>query len=621
MPRSLNLVVTSVATALMEATAPTATSVSERVLAQLVEQFDVDASFLRYHDNDAAASTLVAEWPRRTDGPDPDLMAALQSDGVESVLAHCERDRKPVVTRADRPDGWVRRALSTGRAPASPSVAAAPLVSGDAITGVLGFVKFGARKWKQEEINTLEAVAALFAQLQARIAAEERLRYLAEHDDLTGVYNRRALVAHLSERLAAGSPGPVAVFYLDLDRLKPINDFLGHTAGDWFIRVFAQRIEECAGTPSMIARLGGDEFVLVPDQPMPAEAAEALARRLSTMLSDRLTIGGHVISRTVSIGLAVGTPGSDNCADLLRRADEAVLTAKRAGGNQTAVSTDDMSLKRAFRNDIELHLQGGIESEGLLLHYLPEVDLWTGAIVGAEALVRWRHPTWGLLLPDSFIGVAESTNFAAELGGWVMRSACAEFSRWRANGVGHGAMLRINVSPIQLISRGFVESVADTIDEFGIDAGSVCLEITERAVVHDLDTTRKTLSELKDVGVQIAIDDFGTGYAVLSHLKSLPVDMLKIDAGFVRDVGTDAGDLAIVRAIIGLAEAFGLEVVAEGIETPAAALTLMQHGCHRAQGFLLSRPLPGDAMEALLSARWMPMPFLADRESSWRGSI
>jgi diguanylate cyclase (GGDEF)-like protein len=620
-PRSLDLVVTSVSTRLMEATASTATQVSEQVLAQLVEQFDVDASFLRHHEPDAAASVLVAEWPRRVGAADPDPMADLELDGAESVLARCERDRKPVVTRPNRPNGWLRRSLNRRKAPVTPSLAVAPLVSADATTGVLGFVKFGARRWKQEEINTLEAVAALFAQLQARIAAEERLRYLAEHDDLTGVYNRRALVAHLTERLAADSPGPVAVFYLDLDRLKPINDYLGHTAGDWFIRMFAQRIEECAGSESMIARLGGDEFVVIPDRPMSSEDAEAFARRLSAMLCDRLTIGGHVISRTVSIGLAMGAPGTDNCADLLRRADEAVLTAKRAGGNQTAVSTDDMSLKRAFRNDIELHLQGDIESEGLILHYLPEVDLWTGAVVGAEALVRWRHPVWGLLLPDAFIGVAESTNLAAELGRWVMRSACAEFSGWRANGVGQGAMLRINVSPIQLISRGFVESVADTIGEFGIDAESVCLEITERAVVHDIDTTRKTLAELKDVGVQIAIDDFGTGYAVLSHLKSLPVDMLKIDAGFVRDVGTNAGDLAIVRAIIGLAEAFGLEVVAEGVETPAAALTLMQHGCHRAQGFLLSRPLPGDAMEALLSARWMPMPFLADRESSSMGSL
>jgi diguanylate cyclase (GGDEF)-like protein len=607
------LVVTSVATQLMEATASTATQVSEKVLAQLVEQFDVDASFLRHHDHDIRASVLVAEWPPRIDVPDPDPMAVVHFTSADPVLAQCEHGRKPVVIRPEQTNRSFQRRGS--KQATSPSVAAAPLVSREITTGVLGFVKHGARKWTQQEINTLEAVAALFAQLQARIAAEEKLRYLAEHDDLTGLYNRRALIAHLSERLAAGSPGPVAVFYLDLDRLKAINDWLGHTVGDWFIRIFAQRLRVCAGSQSMIARLGGDEFVVIPDTPMAAGAAELFARRLATTLRERLAISGHMITRTVSIGVAVGRPGRDNSTDLLRRADEAVLTAKRGGGNQVALSTDDMSLKSAFRNDIELHLQGDIDNEALLLHYLPEVDLWTGAIVGAEALVRWRHPVWGLLLPDSFIGVAESTNLAGELGRWVMRSACAEFSRWRSNGVGESAILRINVSPVQLITRGFVRSVADTIEEFGIDGGSVCLEITERAVVHDIETTRKTLAELKEVGVQIAIDDFGTGYAVLSHLKSLPVDMLKIDTGFVRDLGTNAGDLAIIRAIIGLAEAFGLQLVAEGVETPAAAMTLIQHGCHRAQGFLFSRPVAGDAMQSLLCRRGMPMPCLADDET------
>jgi diguanylate cyclase len=618
-PRSLDLVVTSVATQLMEAKASTATQVIEKVLAELVGQFDVDAGFLRRHDQEIRASVLVAEWPPRVEVPDPDPQAVVHFTSADPVLAQCEHTRKPVVIGPEQSGRWFPR-RGRKRA-ASPSVAVAPLVRRGMTTGVLGFVKFGAHQWKQQEINTLEAVAALFAQLQGRLAAEEKLRYLAEHDDLTGLYNRRALVAHLSERLAAGSPGPVAVLYLDLDRLKPINDYLGHTAGDWFIRVFAQRIRVCAGSQSMIARLGGDEFVVIPDQPMTVGTAESFARRLTKMLRERLAIGGKMITRTVSIGLVVGMPGRDNCTDLLRRADEAVLTAKRAGGNQVALSTDDMALKSAFRNDIELHLQGDIDSEALLLHYLPEVDLWTGAIVGAEALVRWRHPIWGLLLPDSFIGVAESTNLAGELGQWVMRTACAEFSRWRANGVGHGAVLRINVSPVQLITRGFVRSVADTIEEFGIDGGSVCLEITERAVVHDIETAGKTLAELKEVGVQIAIDDFGTGYAVLSHLKSLPVDMLKIDTGFVRDLGTNASDLAIVRAIIGLAEAFDLQLVAEGVETPAAALTLMQHGCHRAQGFLLSRPVPGNEMEALLAARWLPMPFLADREVLSLGGI
>jgi EAL domain-containing protein (putative c-di-GMP-specific phosphodiesterase class I) len=195
-----------------------------------------------------------------------------------------------------------------------------------------------------------------------------------------------------------------------------------------------------------------------------------------------------------------------------------------------------------------------------------------------------------------------------------MRSACAEFSRWRSHGLGRDVTLRINVSPRQLLIPDFVRTVADTIDEFGINADSVCLEITERAVVRDIETTRRTLAKLKEVGVQIAIDDFGTGYAVLSHLKELPVDTLKIDAGFVRDLDTNSSDLAIVRSILVLAEAFGLQLVAEGVETPAAAMTLIQLGCHRAQGFLFSPPVSGEEMEALLSRRRLRMTCFADDE-------
>ena len=505
-----------------------------------------------------------------------------------------------------------RGRIAESRRVASPSVAAAPLVSRGVTTGVLGFIKFGDKKWTPKLMNTLGAIAPMFAGFQVRIATEEKLRYLSEHDDLTGLRNRRSVFAHLSDRLAAGCPGPVAVLYLDLDRLKAINDYFGHTAGDVYLRVFAERLRASIGGLSVIGRHGGDEFIVIPDRAMPTDTAESLAHRLRTTLRGRLRIGDDVITPSVSIGVAVGNPGHDDTADLLRRADEAVLTAKRAGGNQVAVSTDDISRNGVFRNDIELHLQAGIDSDALLLHYLPEVDLVTGAILGAEALVRWRHPTRGVLLPDSFIEVAESTNLAGELGRWVMRSACAEFSRWRSHGVGQNATLRINVSPRQLVTPGFVRIVADIIDEFGIHADSVCLEITERAVVHDIETTRRTLAELKEVGVQIAIDDFGTGYAVLSHLKSLPVDMLKIDTGFVRNLGTNPEDLAIVRAIIGLAEAFGLQIVAEGVETAVAATTLMRYGCHRAQGFLLSRPVAAEDMESLLSTRWMPMPCLAD---------
>jgi diguanylate cyclase len=620
LPRNL---VTRVATRLMETTASTVAEVNEQVLAELVEHLDIDGAFLRHNDHKIRVSKLVAVWPPRRDPSVPDSAAVAHFSSADPVLSLCEHGKKLTVIRLEPSDPvcarWIaasqeRWGIDPGRITA-PSAAAAPLISGGVTTGQLVCVKFRRKKWRPDELNAIQTVASLLAQLQARIAAEEKLRNLAEHDDLTGLHNRRALMAHLSERLAAGQPGPVPVLYLDLDRLKSINDYLGHTAGDWFIRTFAEQLQMKAGAKSMTARLGGDEFVVVPDRSMSIEVAEKTAEELCAALRDRMSLGGHMITRTVSVGVAVGMPGRDNTSDLLHRADEAVLTAKRAGGNHVAVSSDDISLQRLFRNDIELHLRGEIDNDALLLHYLPEVDLWTGAIVAVEALVRWRHPTWGLLLPESFIGVAESANLGGELGRWVMRTAIGEFSSWRSRGVGQDTMLRLNVSPAQLVSRGFVSSVAETIDEFGIDGGSVCLEITERAVVRDIDTTRKTLEALKEVGVQIAIDDFGTGYAVLSHLKSLPVDTLKIDTSFVRDLGTSSRDLAIVRAIIGLAEAFDLQLVAEGVETPAAALTLMRHGCHRAQGYLLSRPLPGHAMESLLSSRWMPMPFLADSQA------
>ncbi|WP_102145429.1 putative bifunctional diguanylate cyclase/phosphodiesterase [Mycobacterium hubeiense] len=611
MPSNLDLVVTAVATQLMAADAATSPQVSQKVLADLVDHFELDFSFLRYNDHNIRASKLIAEWPVRANVPDPDPIGVVYFADADPVFALAEHAKEIHVFRPEPATDEFRQLIEKASGISASTVAAVPLVSGDVTTGVLGFVKYGDREWLPDELNALKAIASLFAQVQARVAAEEQLRFLADHDDLTGLYNRRALVAHLSARLAPGQPGPVSALFFDLDRLKTINDYLGHTAGDWFIRALADRLREWSEAPSMIARLGGDEFVVVPAEPLDTEAAEALAYRLQSALRERVPIEGEMLTRTVSIGVALGIPGRDTTSDLLRRADQAVLTAKNAGGNEVAVFTDDMSLKSEFRNDIELHLQSVIENGSLVLHYQPEVDMRTGAILATEALVRWQHPTRGLLSPDAFIGVAESINLTGELGRWVMRAACAQFARWRAKGVGLDTVLRINVSPVQLVSDGFVESVAGIIDEFGLQRDSVCLEITESVVVQDIKTTRFTLAGLKAAGVQLAIDDFGTGYSVLSHLKSLPVDTLKIDKGFVRELGENPGDLAIVRAIIALAEAFGLQLVAEGVETEAAATTLLRHGCFRAQGFLLSRPMPGDQMESLLAEGRIPVHFSA----------
>ncbi len=610
MARSLDVVVTSVATRLMAVEAANAVAVIQPILADLVEHFHVDVSFLRSNDHDLKASILVAEWPVRPVIPDPDPLGVIYFADADPVFAISEHGKKPQVFRPEPATGEYQQTIEGGGGVPHSSMAAAPLVSGDVTTGVLGFVKFGDREWSSAELNALEAIGSLFAQVQARIKAEDQLRYLAEHDDLTGVYNRRALVAHLEDRLAAGRPDPVAVLFLDLDRLKAVNDYLGHTAGDEFIRVSAQRLrEETASADCLIARLGGDEFVVVPRVARSAAEAEALADRLHAALSERVAVDGEMLARTVSVGVAVGDPGQHSVSDLLRRADQAVLEAKDAGGNAVRVFTENMAMRTALRNDVELHLQGVIEGDALVLHYLPEVDMRTGEVLAAEALVRWQHPTRGLLFPDSFIGVAESINLAGELGRWVLRRACTEFSQWRSRGVGLDAVLRVNVSPVQLVADGFARNVAAILDEFGLSGDSVCLEITESLVVQDIDVARVTLAALKEVGVQIAIDDFGTGYSVLSHLKSLPVDTLKIDRSFVRDLGSSAGDLAIVRAIIALAEAFGLDLVAEGVETVAAAQTLAAHRCYRAQGYLLSVPLEGMAMENLLAQGHIELPF------------
>jgi diguanylate cyclase len=618
-PANLALI-TSIANQLLQASASTAPQASENVLAQLVDYFDLHYAFLRHSDHEVRASMLAAEWPRRTDVARPDPFAVVSFTSNHPALALCDDGKDLVTVHRNYDDGTYRCPLTAGTRSGPPIVAAAPLVSGALTTGVLGFVKCRGRKWRSEAKQTLTTVASLFAQFQARINAEERLRHLADHDDLTGLRNRRALLAHLEERLGPQQAGPVAVLYIDLDRLKAINDSLGHAAGDWFIRGFADRLSACAENQGMVARLGGDEFVVVPDQPMTTRAAELFADRIRKTVDGRLTIEARTVTRTVSIGVAAGTPGRDGGTDVLRRADEAVLAAKRAGGNQVVAASDN-SLKKLFRNDIQDQLHGGVRNDALLLRYLPEIDLWTGAIVGTEALVRWRHPARGVLLPDSFIGVAESMNLAGELDRWVLRTACADFVGWRSRGLGMGASLRVNVSPLQLTTTGFVQMVADTVAEFGMDDGSLCLEITERAVVNDIDSSTRTLTRLKDLGVQVSIDDFGTGYAVLSHLKTLPVDMLKINPRFVRDLGSNANDVAIVRAIIGLAEAFNLELVAEGVETASAAKALMRHGCRRAQGYLISRPVARDAMAELLASRRMPMRFLTDDQALTRAVI
>ncbi|WP_433761995.1 putative bifunctional diguanylate cyclase/phosphodiesterase [Nocardia sp. CA-135398] len=598
--------------------ATTMVAASERVLARLVEHFDVDFSYLRHTDREQRATVLIAEWPHRGDIPDPDPLKIVHFEHADSVFRELEHATEPIIVRPTQQSADYQETIRRSSGIPQVAMAAVPLLSRGESTGVLGFIKQGDRDWSTRELNVLKAIAALFAQLQARVVAEERLRYIALHDDLTGLANRRALLEHMEERLRQGSPGPVAAFFLDLDRLKALNDFLGHTAGDNFIRTLSSRLRENLDPNDMIARLGGDEFVIVPAKPMDAVAAELEATRIQQLIGRRVTVGGESVSRGASVGVAVGIPGETTVADVLRRADHALLSAKSGGGNGVAVFTDAMRAQFELQDDVELNLRGAVSDGSLLLHYQPEVDLRTGRVVALEALVRWLHPTRGLLPPGAFVTVAEATNLAGELGRWVIRSACAQFAEWRRRGLAANVVMRINVSPVQLVSLDFVERIEDILRLFGIDGSSVCLEITEHVVVQDLARTQVTLRGLKRMGVQIAIDDFGTGYSSLSHLKALPVDAVKIDRGFVQRLGASTDDLAIVKSIIGLAGSFGLGVVGEGVETPVAARTLVGLGCYRAQGFLIARPMPADEVEAHLAVGRIPLDL--DLPRAGRGS-
>ena len=604
----LDLLVTDVATRLMGVSASNMVATTEGVMSELLEFFSVDHVSLRHTDHNMRASIMIAESPQRSVASDEDASRVTDFD-ADQVVDWAEQGLAPRVERPDCDD-------ADGGEAGGVSVLEAPLVSGELPSGIVALTKAGDRVFTQAEIDAMQAIAALFAQLKARIEAEERMLYTALHDDLTGLSNRRALLEYMEQRLQAGEPGPVATLFIDLDRLKALNDFLGHTAGDQFIHALAERLRDQTDPHDMIARLGGDEFVIVPALPMSTAEAEKEAERVRQLVGERVVLGGEKVSRSVSIGVAVGMPGQTSVTDVLRQADHAVLAAKTAGGNGIAVFTDELRTMYALRDDVELHLRHAVENDSLLLHYQPEVDLRTGKILAVEALVRWQHPTRGLLLPGTFIEVAEATNVAGELGRWVIREACQQFAQWRAQGLASDLVMRINVSPVQLVSLEFVSSVAQVLTEFGLAGSSICLEITEHVVVSDLARTRITVEGLRKIGVQVAIDDFGTGYSSLSHLKALTVGALKIDQGFVHRLGHDSDDLAIVKSIVGLAASFGLDLVAEGVETEIAARTLVELGCYRAQGFLVSRPLPPDEIAKLLEVGSLPLNFLDRRNVS-----
>ena len=433
--------------------------------------------------------------------------------------------------------------------------------------------------------------------ISGRKAAEDEARYLAFYDALTQLPNRRLLVDRLQQVLVNGARSGLttAVLFVDLDNFKTLNDTRGHEVGDLLLKDMAQRLRSCVREQDTVARLGGDEFVVVlqnlsSDAPEAAAQARTLGELILAQLRQPYELAGHEHHFTASIGVTLLTHQRDSVDEVLKQADMAMYRAKDAGRNTLRFFDPDMQQAVNRRALLETELHNGLRRAQFLLLYQPQVDS-QGRVTGAEALVRWQHPVQGMVPPSEFIPLAEESGLILPLGHWVMETALRQQARWQQDPLFARLSLAINVSARQFLQDDFVAQVLALVRQTGANPAQIKLELTESLLLDNVDSVIATMRALKAHGLGFSLDDFGTGYSSLSYLKRLPLDQIKIDQGFVRDVLLDASDAAIARSIIALADSLGLSVIAEGVETTAHHQFLLAHGCQAFQGYLFGRPL------------------------------
>jgi diguanylate cyclase (GGDEF)-like protein/PAS domain S-box-containing protein len=440
-----------------------------------------------------------------------------------------------------------------------------------------------------------------------RRRAEERIQYLATHDELTGLANRTLfsqLLGHaIEQRRRYGRC--FAVMFVDLDRFKVINDSLGHEGGDILLHEVADRLRACLRASDVVARFGGDEFVLLVEELSGREGAALVARHVLSAVLQPVTVLGQECRVTASIGVSLCPDDAEDPASLLKNADLAMYLAKGDGKNAFQFYSPEISVLASQRLKIEASLRGALERGELTMHYQAKVDSTTGAISGVEALMRWTHPELGSVPPATFIPIAEECDLIVPIGQWALTTACAQSAEWVAAGL-PPVRMAVNLSPRQFTDPDLVGNIERALEETGMRPDLMELEITEGMMMQDVDQALEKLLAIRRLGVRLAIDDFGTGYSSLSQLKRLPIDTLKVDRSFVRDLPTDAGDVGITEAIIAMGRTLGVSVVAEGVETVEQQAFLSERHCHEMQGFLFSRPVPPEDFAELLRA---PVPF------------
>ena len=432
--------------------------------------------------------------------------------------------------------------------------------------------------------------------------AEERAQYLAQHDALTGLPNRSLVYDRIDFActLSRRGEGQVAILLIDLDRFKLINDGLGPVQGDELLKQVATRLKNCLRESDTVGRTGGNEFVMILLSMSAVEDASVVAKKVLGVLAEPLPINGQQVYLTASIGIAVSPVDGKNAQELLKNAATALHQAKKDGRNQFHFFQAEMNQRVQYDMQLESGLHRALEQGEFELHYQAQVNLRSGEIIGAEALLRWRHPERGLISPADFIPLLEESGLIVPVGTWVLRTACMQAKAWQSMGI-KSCSVAVNLSAIQFHRQDLCGVVQQVLGETGLEAKFLELEITESTIMKDVDRAVQTLRELKSLGVRLSVDDFGTGHSSLNYLRRFAVDVLKIDQSFVRDITTDPDDAMITRTIVDLAHNLRMKVIAEGVETEAQLDFLLSNRCDEMQGYYYSKPLPVEAYTALLA--------------------
>ncbi|RFC39044.1 MAG: PAS domain S-box-containing protein/diguanylate cyclase (GGDEF) domain-containing protein [Candidatus Nitrotoga sp. LAW] len=443
----------------------------------------------------------------------------------------------------------------------------------------------------------------VFSDISERKAAEERMAYVVLHDFLTNLPNGLLLQDRLAQAIshAGREKHKVAVMCLDLDHFKAINDMLGHLVGDKLLQEVAKRISSVSRASDTVSRRGGDEFVIMLPDLETVDDATDIAVKLIDAISGLCIIDGNEIKITTSIGISIFPEDGCDGDSLIKYADAAMYHAKKNGRNNYQFFTNEMNQLALERMSIERKLCHAIEQQGFCLHYQPQVNLRSGRIIGVEALLRWNNPEIGMVPPEYFIPIAEETGLIISIGEWVLREACRQNSEWRMLGLPK-ITVAVNLSAVQFRQNNFGEMIKEILREYELDPSGLELEITESAVMHNAEASIALLLELKAMGLKLAVDDFGTGYSSLSYLKRFPIDKLKIDQSFVRDITVDSDDAVIVSTIINMARTLKLKVIAEGVETAEQLSFLKHQECDEIQGYYFSKPMPPEKINSLLAS-------------------